>query len=116
VYIVPVHFLQILFEYKYIISVNITTFWGIKYTIGNIYVLTVTHKEERKKAFLEITNWIKKHSNTPSILVGDFNMSKSQLESLLNKLSHQWFTKNLSGLDFIWARDCKSSCIDHVLF
>ena len=24
--------------------------------------------------------------------------------------------KNLSGLDFIWARDGRSSCIDHVLF
>ena len=39
------------FEYKYIISVNITSFWGIKCTIGNIYVPTVTHKEERKNAF-----------------------------------------------------------------
>jgi len=77
------------FEYKYIISVNITSFWGIKCTIGNIYVPTVTHREERKNAFSEITNWIKKHTNTPSILVGDFNMSKSQLESLLNKSSHQ---------------------------
>ena len=43
-------------------------------------------------------------------------MSKSQLESLLNKSSHQWFTKNLSGLDFTWAWDGRSSCIDHVLF
>jgi len=76
------------FEYKYIISVNITSFWGIKCTIGNIYVPTVTHKEERKNAFSEITNWIKKHTNTPSILVGDFNMSKSQFESLHNKSSH----------------------------
>ena len=41
---------------------------------------------------------------------------KSQLESLLNKSSHQWFTKNLSGLDFTWALDGRSSCIDHVLF
>jgi len=38
--------------------------------------------------FSEITNWIKKHTNTPSILVGDFNMSKSQFESLHNKSSH----------------------------
>jgi len=43
-------------------------------------------------------------------------MSKSQLVSLLNKSSHQWFTKNLSGLDFTWARDGRSSCIDHLLF
>jgi len=104
------------FEYKYIISVNITSFWEIKYTIGNIYVPSVTHKEERKNSFSEISNWIKEHINTPSILVGDFNMSKSQLESLLNKSSHQWFIKNLSGLDFTWARDGRSSCIDHVLF
>ena len=46
----------------------------------------------------KITNWIKKHTNTPSILVGDFNMSKCQLESLINKSSHQWFAKNLTGL------------------
>ena len=43
-------------------------------------------------------------------------MSKSQLESLLNKLSHQWFTKNLLSLNFTWARDGRSSCIDYVLF
>ena len=88
------------FEYKYIISVNITSFWGTKCTIGNNYVPTVTHKEERTNAFSEITNWIKKHTNTLSILVGDFNMFKSHLESLLNKSSHQWVTKNLSDLDF----------------
>jgi len=58
-------------EYKYIISVNIISFWGIKCTIGNIYVPKVTHKEERTNAFSEITNWIKKHTNRPSILVGD---------------------------------------------
>ena len=78
------------------------------------YVPTVTHREERMMAFSEITNWLKKRTNSPSILVGDFNMSKSQLESLLNKSSHQWFAKNLTSLDFTWARDCKSSCIDHV--
>ncbi|KAG4087403.1 hypothetical protein H8356DRAFT_1363663 [Neocallimastix lanati (nom. inval.)] len=47
---------------------------GVKCSIGNIYVPTVTCKEERKNAFSEITNWIKKHTNTPFILVGDFNM------------------------------------------
>jgi len=83
------------YEYKYIISASITSFWGIKCTIGNIYVPTVIHKEKRTNSFSEITKWIKKHTNTPSILVGNFNMSKSQLESLLNKSSHQWFTKNL---------------------
>ncbi|KAG4096776.1 hypothetical protein H8356DRAFT_1348203 [Neocallimastix lanati (nom. inval.)] len=34
---------------------------------------------------------------------------------LINQ-SHQWFTKNLSGLDFTWARDGRSSCIVHALF
>ena len=86
-YIVLVPFLQIHLNIKYIISVNITSFWGIKCTIGDIYVSMVTN-EERTNAFSEITNWIKKHTNTPSILVGDFNMSKSQLESLLNKSSY----------------------------
>jgi len=69
-------------------SVSITSFWGVKCTLGNIYVPTFTHKEERTNAFSEMTKWIKKHTNTPSILVGDFNMFKSQLKSLLNKLSH----------------------------
>jgi len=40
------------FEYEYIISVNITSFWGIKCTIDNIYIPTVTHKEERKNECL----------------------------------------------------------------
>ena len=105
-----------LFEYKYIISVSITSFWGVKCNIANIYVPTIAYKEERMNTFSEIINWIKKHINTPSISVGDFNMSKSQLDSLLNKSSYQWFTKYLSGLDFTWARDGRSSCIDHVLF
>ena len=43
-------------------------------------------------------------------------MSKSQLEGLLNKSSHQRFAKNLTGLDFTWDRDGRSSCINHVLF
>jgi len=89
-----------LFEYKYIISVSITSFWGVKCNIGNIYVPTITYKEERMNAFSEIINWIKKHTNTPSIFVGDFNMSKSQLEGLLNKSSQQCFAKDLTGLDF----------------
>jgi len=45
-----------LFEYEYIIYVNHTSFWGIKFTIGNIYVPTITHKDERMNAFSEITN------------------------------------------------------------
>jgi len=85
------------FEYKYIISVNITSFFGElnACTIGNIYVPTVSHKEERKNTFSEITNWIKKHTNTPSILVGDFNMSKSQNDHfqliLIVNLGHHQF-------------------------
>jgi len=59
---------------------------------------------------------MKRHTYTPSILVDDFNMAKSQLESLLNKSSHQQFSKNLTGLDFTWVRDGRSSCINHVVF
>ena len=36
-----------LFEYKYIISVNITSFWGIKCTIGNMFLRSLIRKKER---------------------------------------------------------------------
>eukprot|EP00833_Pecoramyces_ruminatium_P010910 jgi/Orpsp1_1/1184942/evm.model.c7180000091668.1 len=103
------------FEFKYIISVNISSFWGVKCTIGNIYVPTITHKETRSFAISEINNWLKKHTKNPSILVGDFNMTKSQLEALVDKSSQQWYALSLSGYSFTWAREGIKSCIDHIL-
>jgi len=68
--------------------------------------------------FQKLLIWIKKHTNIPSILVGDFNMFKSQLEgfylinhlisgSLKKKKKKKKKKKNLTDLDFIWARDGK---------
>eukprot|EP00833_Pecoramyces_ruminatium_P010362 jgi/Orpsp1_1/1184394/evm.model.c7180000089342.1 len=103
------------FEFKYIISVNISSFCGVKCTIGNIYVPIITHKETRSFAISEINNWLKKHTKNPSILVGDFNMTKSQLEALVDKSSQQWYVLSLSGYSFTWAREGIKSCIDHIL-
>ena len=69
------------FEYKYIISVNITSFGELNaLLVIFMFLRSLIRKKERMP--------FQKHTNTPSILVGDFNMSKSQFESLHNKSSH----------------------------
>ena len=101
------------FECKYIISVNINFFFG---ELNALLIIFMFLRMKERMPFQKLLKWIKKYTNTPSILVGEFNISKSQLESLLNKSSHQWFTKNLTSLDFTWARNGRSSCIHNVLF
>ena len=65
------------FEYKYIISVNITSFGELNALLVIFMFLRSLIRKKERMPFSEITNWIKKHTNTPSILVDNFNMSKS---------------------------------------
>jgi len=43
-----------LFEYKYIISTNFFSLWGVKCSVGNIYVPTKSHEESRKNAISDL--------------------------------------------------------------
>jgi len=69
------------FEYNYIISANIISFWGISCSIGNIYIPTSSHKDARKNALYDAKNWLLSHHNSskPDLLMGDFNMSKQDI-------------------------------------
>ena len=103
------------FEFKYIISVNIISFWGISCSIGNIYIPTTSHKESRNQAFSDLKNWLElhNHSSKPTVLMGDFNMPKDQTIKFLSKLSTNWHILALTGSPYTWSRGGKSSCIDH---
>ena len=39
-------------EYRYILSVNIISFWDVRCSIGNIYIPIKNHKDLRDKAIL----------------------------------------------------------------
>ena len=56
------------FIYKYIISVNITSFWSQKCTIGNIYFPQSKWKEERLAAFDELSQWLLFHNRKTFLL------------------------------------------------
>jgi len=106
------------FLYKYIISVNIVSFWNQRCTIGNIYFPQLRWKAERITAFDELDKWLNSHNkpNHPAILVGDFNMPSKKIKSYIALHFPDWTVANLIGNDFTWAKGLKSSCIDHIIY
>ena len=53
---------------------------------------------------------------TPSILLGDFNMSTSDLQDKLsNSNLDNWFILTINGSSISWTRGSYSSDIDHAL-
>eukprot|EP00833_Pecoramyces_ruminatium_P008357 jgi/Orpsp1_1/1182389/evm.model.c7180000081096.1 len=92
-------FYQEPFLYKYIISVNITSFWNQKYTIGNIYFPQNKWKEARLIAFNELSQWLRFHNkdNVPAILIGDFNMSLKKITTYISNNFPNWSIAPLYG-------------------
>jgi len=111
-------FFQEPFLYKYIISVNITSFWNQKCTIGNIYFPQSKWKEERLAAFDELSQWLRFHNrkNVPAVLVGDFNMSLKKIKTYISNNFPNWYIAPLYGNKFTYAKGSRSSCIDHVIY
>jgi exonuclease III len=111
-------FFQEPFLYKYIISVNITSFWNQKCTIGNIYFPQSKWKEERLAAFDELSQWLRFHNrkNVPAVLVGDFNMSLKKIKTYISNNFPNWYIAPLYGNKFTYAKGTRSSCIDHVIY
>jgi len=103
------------FIYKYIISVNITSFWSQKCTIGNIYFPQSKWKEARLVAFDELSQWLRFHNrkNVPTVLVGDFNMSLKKIKTYISNNFPNWYIAPLYGNQFTYAKGTRSSCIDH---
>jgi len=108
------------FEYMYIISVNIASFWSTTCSIGNVYVPVSANKMYREKAIVEIRKWLNtRKKDRPALLVGDFNMNKTQLSNVISNLSQHWrilemegpqYTRisgnHLSSIDFVIINDC----------
>ena len=103
------------FEYKYIISVNINSFWGVRCSIGNTYIPSLKHSNSRNTAISDLTKWLKDHQNNPSILVGDFNMSKEKLLAHISSTSQYWSIMDMKGHEFTWSSGGKNSCIDFII-
>ena len=103
------------FEFKYIISTNLLSLWGVKCSIGNIYVPTRSHEIARRNALLDLSNWLKSHHNNPSFIVGDFNMSKQDLIKNIASDSNYWSILTLDGNQITWSNRGRSSCIDYII-
>jgi len=78
--------------FKYIISINLFSFWGQKYTVGNMYFPQTRWKEARLTAFQELDQWLSSHTNDnhPAILVGDFNMSFEKISIYIYNKFLEW--------------------------
>ena len=111
-------FFQETFLYKYIISVNITSFWNQKCTIGNIYFPQNKWKEARLVAFDELSQWLRFHNrkNVPAVLVGDFNLSLKKIKTYISNNFSNWYIAPLYGNHYTYAKGTRSSCIDHVIY
>ena len=103
------------FEYKYIISVKLISFWGMTCHIGNVYIPSSKHKKARSDAINDINRWLKSNKKKPAFLVGDFNMTKKQLSSVISNSSQHWSIMDLIGHQFTWSRGGRATCIDHVI-
>jgi len=105
------------FEYNYIISANIISFWGISCSIDNIYISTSSHKDAHKNALYDAKNWLLSHHNSskPALLMGDFNMSKQDISQFLSKYNLSWNILDLTRHQLTWSRGGHTSCIDHIL-
>jgi len=76
-------------EYRYILSFSLTSFWDVSRFIGNTYIPSKKHRNSRDNAISDLLKWFKNHQNYPSIIVGDFNMSKQQLMEKISSASQQ---------------------------
>eukprot|EP00833_Pecoramyces_ruminatium_P002775 jgi/Orpsp1_1/1176807/evm.model.c7180000059111.1 len=104
--------------YNYIISVNITSFWNQKCSIGNIYFPQNRWPDARLNAFSELDQWLRSHSNInfPAVLVGDFNMPFEKLKKYISKHFPEWTVAKLTGNNITYTKGSKSSYIDHIIY
>jgi len=105
-------FFQEPFLYKYIISVNITSFWNQKCTIGNIYFPQSKWKEARLVVLLNFHN----RKNDPAVLVGDFNMSLKKIKTYISNNFPNCYITPLYDNQYTYAKGSRLSCIDPVIY
>ena len=87
-----------------------------KQSVGNVYIPTQKYSLQVRYAFYEVFIWLQNHTNHPSILLGDFNISTSELQDKLsNSNLDNWFILPINGSPISWTRGRYSSDIDHTL-
>jgi len=52
--------------------------------------------------------------NSPTVLLGDFNMPFDKLKKYIIKNFPDWTVANLTGSSITYSKGSKSSCIDHI--
>jgi len=81
-----------------------------------IYIPTKKHSLQVRYAFSEVFTWLQNHMNHLSILLGDFNMSTSDLQDKLsNSNLDNWLILPINGSPISWTRGRFSLDIDHAL-
>jgi len=104
-------------NYDFIISVSLMSFFGIKnVSIGNIYFPQYTWPEARLHVFSEMEKCLSSYNkgNSPTVLLGDFNMPFDKLKKYIIKNFPDWTVANLTGSSITYSKGSKSSCIDHI--
>jgi hypothetical protein len=102
-------------SYIYLVSLNNLRNHS-KCSVGNVFIPTKKHSLQVRYAFSEFFTWLHNHTNHPSILLGDFNMSTSDLQDKLsNSNFDNWFILPINGSPISWTRGRYSPDIDHAL-
>ena len=93
-------------SYTYLVSLTTYSLWNhSKCSVGNDYIPTKKHSSQVRYAFSEVFTWLQNHTNHPSILLGDFNMSTSDLQDKLsNSNLDDWFILPINGSPISWTR------------
>ena len=104
-------------SYTYLISLTTYSLWNhSKCSVGNVYIPTKKHLLQVRYAFSEVFTWLQNHMNHLSILLGDFNMSTSDLQDKLsNSNLDNWLILPINGSPISWTRGRFSLDIDHAL-
>ena len=104
-------------SYTHLVSLTTYSLWNNnKCSVGNVYVPTKKHNLQVRYAFSEVFTWLQNHTNHPSILLGDFNMSTADLQGKLSDSNlGNWFILPINGSSISWNRGRFSSDIDHAL-
>jgi len=104
-------------SYTYLVSLTTYSLWNyFKCSVGNVYISTKKQSLQVRYAFSEVFIWLQNHTNHPSILLGDFNISTSDLQDKLsNSNLDNWFIPPINGSPISWKRGSYSSDIDHAL-
>jgi len=104
-------------SYTYLVSLTIYNLWNhFRCSVGNVYIPSKKHSLQVRYKFSEVFTWLQNHTNHPSILLGDFNMSTADLQDkLTNSNLGNWFVLPINGSPISWTRGRYSSDIDHAV-